>query len=219
MALGEPVETRVEKSHAAYLSGVVTIPSMLDAAGVSYRRCLPDEKLCPGFAYILKVPSLNLPGMNHFILFDMRAHLEEYTVFDPVAGKPGKIAYVNNYNKDGEENYRLLESYTPYILFETRESSDLKLRYKRMQKSLDVVEADTNSIPVLLGAYVTFNKRQSTHDLEENEKHGIIVQTDSAHALVLTPNGVVDKVPLTQQNASVEFLCRNLKILQLSSEY
>jgi hypothetical protein len=218
MALGEPVETRVAKSHQAYLSGVVTIPSMLDAAGVAYRRCLPDEKLSHVFVYILKVPSLNMPGMNHFILADGRQHLTEFTIYDPVAGKPGKKVYTYNPDDCEDKNYKLLEAFTPYILFETPTHSDLKLRYQQHAKKT-LGEGIYGTVPSLQGAYVSFNKLKRLDDFYEDEMRGIILQTYPAYALVLTALGTLEEVPLTAQNHTDGTWCSDLKILQLSSEF
>lgn len=91
----KPCADLVEMFHAKYHDGMLSLREMLNTLGVPFKsydscdHCYVDE---PG-AYLAKVPSLNITGGNHQVVFEMTED-DEFYVIDPVQGRDGRRYYV-----------------------------------------------------------------------------------------------------------------------------
>ena len=87
--------TRVQDDfHQDYLAGK-TIEKYLSEQGIQAEPMLSVDSRAPepGSLYLIGVPSLNMEGHLHQVIFDYR-NPEKFKVFDPNMGRLGKKYYV-----------------------------------------------------------------------------------------------------------------------------
>jgi len=94
MICGMPAGEVIRRFHDDYLARMFGFGSILDDLCIPYRAYQSDEDHVidePG-AYLLTVPSLNIPGFLHHLVVEMDED-DEWVVLDPVMGREGKRYY------------------------------------------------------------------------------------------------------------------------------
>jgi len=94
MLMGRPVEEVVEEFHHSHFTGLLTITEYLHRNFITCSQMIAEpQTLLVGKAYLLAVPSLNYPGLNHCIILIIDDWNNEF-IFDPNQGREGKKHYV-----------------------------------------------------------------------------------------------------------------------------
>ena len=94
MMAGKPAAEVIERFHAKYRKGGVSLRSMLDDLGIPFKSFdTADEPMLEWEgAYICTAPSLNIQGGTHQIIIEVTG--EDYWVLDPVMGRDERLYYV-----------------------------------------------------------------------------------------------------------------------------
>ena len=107
MVAGVPFETAMAKARLfVKLNGLGTreMGTLLRRLGVRFTRKLFPE-LNRTVPHIVLVPSLNVPGGQHYVVVDLTN--EFFEVFDPQRGRPGKKYYRADHETGGDESFPL----------------------------------------------------------------------------------------------------------------
>lgn len=93
MIINEPVEKVIEEFHKDFFCHETSPSEYLTQKLIRNRQLLAcDLNIFAGHTYLTTVPSLNYPGLNHYILIQQRR--DHYNVFDPNMGRAGKKYYI-----------------------------------------------------------------------------------------------------------------------------
>lgn len=93
MILGIPVEEVIEEFHEDFFNRDINVSEYLTMKGVRNKQLLAlNDDIYTGRIYLLTVPSLNFPGLMHYML--MEVHENYYTLHDPNWGREGKKHYI-----------------------------------------------------------------------------------------------------------------------------
>ena len=100
MVLGLEEHEVANDFHYSYKEEAMEMQEYLDVMNIDYRRCFTTERhVQPKHAYIVMVPSLNIVGGTHAIVFNITAE-NGCQVLDPNNGRPNKKFYVSNYGEN-----------------------------------------------------------------------------------------------------------------------
>lgn len=105
MLLGMDVEEAVKNYHEGLFSHDCWYDEIFDIHGIPYRynpATNPGQTTYTQKIYLLGVPSLNVIGGMHQVIFDTR-HVNFPTVIDPNKGIPGKKYYTYGDPKNDDE--------------------------------------------------------------------------------------------------------------------
>lgn len=99
MLTNKPVDEVKQKYHDDYRSGKCSIRKMLDESGLSYKEfgTLEEAGMVEEGAYLATVPSLNIRGGNHSVVFEVTE--DGYFILDPVEGREGRFYYISRGNE------------------------------------------------------------------------------------------------------------------------
>ncbi|WOD12790.1 hypothetical protein RPW65_08100 [Pseudomonas sp. NyZ704] len=94
MICGMPAGEVIRRFHEGYMTRMFGFGRILDDLGIPYRAYQSDEDhvIDDAGAYLLTVPSLNIPGFLHHLVVEMDEE-GEWVVLDPVIGREGKRFY------------------------------------------------------------------------------------------------------------------------------
>lgn len=90
MLSGQPAATIIDSYHAGYRDGSMSVFEIMDKLGICAEYA-EGHTLHPGNLYLLYVASLNLRGVLHQVIADMREG--SLVIFDPNKGRAGKSYY------------------------------------------------------------------------------------------------------------------------------
>ena len=119
--IGKPASEVIEKWHKKYYEEGCSIREILDDYGVHYKEFksmdrLRLDEIGSGY-YLVTVPSLNIPGGQHQILFEFDNEEFEWCIYDPQAGKEGSKWYQAIKKQNGNAyplTAYIIDAYIPY---------------------------------------------------------------------------------------------------------
>lgn len=115
MILSIPQQDIIGSFHEKYIAAKMEPRSVLQAAGMPFRRMYADErKMLPGHTYLLSVPSLNIKDGWHCIIAQCVGEQGCYIV-DPNDGRPKK----SHSNTTGLSEEVPLGAWSPIYEFKT----------------------------------------------------------------------------------------------------
>lgn len=104
MILDLPVQQVIDEFHRDYCDDKITSAEYLQSKGVKVKihPAITRKRSFKGL-HLITVPSLNIEGALHQIIWDRRVGEDGPIIFDPNEGKPGKRYYVNKWPEDMQE--------------------------------------------------------------------------------------------------------------------
>ena len=113
MITGIPVADVISDFHNDWVDGQKTNPSkflLKHGFEHSQEKFVWNNNIYGGHVYLLTVPSLNIVGGMHHIIFDANQEIGK-RVFDPIKGRPDKTYYVDWIGDEVDKNEVKLSSW------------------------------------------------------------------------------------------------------------
>lgn len=104
MLLGHDIpDGVVAKYHPQFFSGAMSVYQIMDELGIQYRRPQrsKEHELKKGKTYLVSVPSLNISGGLHQVIFQITQSWN-IVVFDPAQGRKGRRFYQSTHRHIGD---------------------------------------------------------------------------------------------------------------------
>lgn len=124
MILNMDVDTVTEEFHQGYVDGTKEPHEYLDLQ-VYYRKCLACErKMKPDHVYMVSVPSINITGGSHMMVFHMTTD-DRWITYDPNDGRKGSLVYGSFGDKKAPEGFVQIASWMPVYEFKIEDIAEL----------------------------------------------------------------------------------------------